>query len=349
MSNLNHSSIFEEDIIETVVVEKDSTPKVMLTYEDFCFDDLQLYGGLDCIATSEILAKLLPVLVEIEDIHIQNIDGTRETVRAPAIIESIENIEMKAHEFIIDLEINGIGYSKSRNESMGLKMLAEVEVLNDKIFTKLGRKVNLDSGVEVAELLYSTLGFEVPFTTKGGEPATDGVALMTLARLDPLGGKYLAQDPNLQYLADMAKRRDIHSVYNTFIKTYYSDWVKSDGRIHPSYNLHGTSSFRITGSDPNLTQLPRAKHGYNVRACFVVPDGRVFISFDFSSAEVKVLANLAKEPAMLKAIEDGLDFHSFSASSMQGIPYDEFVATLADKSNPLSKRYKELRQIAKTL
>jgi DNA polymerase-1 len=86
-----------------------------------------------------------------------------------------------------------------------------------------------------------------------------------------------------------------------------------------------------------------------VRVCYRVEDGKVFISFDFSSAEVKILANLSKEPAMLKAIRDGLDFHTFSASAMLGIPYDEMAGVLSDDSHSKYKEYKNWRQIAKTL
>lgn len=321
---------------------------ITVTYEDFKAEELYTYAGIDCIATSGIFNKLQEELNRKETMRIQK-DGGETEITAPAIIESVNRIEMPAHEFIIDLEINGIGYSVERNRFFSQKMTQEVAGLDDKIFTTIGQKLDLNSGPAVAWFLYGTKGFKVPYTTKGGDPATDGPALMTLAGLDPTAGLYVTENPSLQWLADMAKRRDISSVHNTFIKTYAADWVKRDGRIHPSYNLFGTSSFRITGSDPNLTQLPRARHGYNVRCCYTVNPGYVFMSFDFSSAEVKILANMAKEPAMLKAIADGLDFHTFSASAMKGIPYDEVVAVLADKKNALYKVYKELRQLSKIL
>lgn len=346
------------EIIEPPIKKgrKAATPKevkepvpVYRTYEDFDFIDLQKYAGLDCIATSELLARTFPLIIEEPEFIQPNAAGQMVKTRAPAIIDSIKRIEMPAHEFILDLEINGLAYDIDENRRYSKRMTEEVAELEERIFTQLGRKVNLDSGVEVAELLYREKGLIVPFTTKSGEPSTDGEALLTLAGLDPMGGKYVTADPALQFLADMAKRRDVNSVHNTFIKTYVEDFVKRTGRIHPNYNLFGTSSFRITGDNPNLTQLPRAKHGYNVRTCYKVRDGYLFIAFDFSSAEVKILGALCKDPTLLKAIEDGLDFHSFSASQMLGIPYNEFIGVLGDKGNPLSKQYKIARQNAKAL
>lgn len=329
------------------VVEEAEGPRI--TYEDFDFDKLNIYAGIDCIATSELLSSLFPKITEEVPVIEFNDKGGRVTSHAPAIIESFHGLEIPAQEFIIDLEINGMGYSVPRNEFLSGRMVREIEELENKIWMGIGKKIDLNSGPAVARFLYEEKGFTPPTMTKGGEPATDGEALLTLAGLDPLGGKYVTQDPAFQYLADMAKRRDISSVHNTFVKTYVKDFVKRDGRIHPSYNQFGTSSFRITGSDPNLTQLPRPRHGYNVRSCFTEDEGYLFVSFDFSSAEVKVLANISKEPAMLKAIAEGLDFHSFSASSMRGIPYEEMIAVLSDQSHHKYKEYKELRQLSKVL
>jgi len=325
------------------------TKAVRVTYEDFDFDKLNAYAGLDCIATSAILDRAMPKLVANDEVIVNNVGERPRTETVPTILSSFHSIEVPSQEFIIDLEINGLGYSPQRNKVLNDRMDQQVAELDELIFSQIGKKVDLNSGPAVAEFLYNQRGFIPPNFTKAGEPATDGMALMVLAGLDPLGNKYVTKNPDLQYLAHMAKRRDIFSACNTFVRTYVKDFVKRDGRIHPSYNQFGTSSFRITGSDPNLTQLPRAKHGYNIRTCYTVREGYVFISFDFSSAEVKVLANISKEPAMLRAIADGLDFHTFSASEMRGIPYAEIAAVLKDDSHPLFKEYKGLRQLSKVL
>lgn len=318
------------------------------TYEDLDYEKLNVYAGIDCIGTSELLSRLYPVVTAEEKITVFN-GADRKIVNAPRIIDSFTELEMPTQEFILDLEINGMKYSVGRNEFLSKKMTRRVLELDDLIFRGIGKKIDLNSGPVVAEFLYGEKGLEIPSYTKGGEPATDGEALLTLAGLDPLGGKYLASDPSKQYLADMALRKDIFATHNTFVKTYVKDFVKRDGRIHPSYNQFGTSSFRITGSDPNLTQLPRPKHGYNVRTCYTVESGYAFISFDFSSAEVKVLANISKDPAMMRFVELNYDFHSASASSMYGIPYEEFAAVLNDQKHSLYKTYKNYRQIAKVL
>lgn len=323
-------------------------PVDRITYEDFEYSELNTYAGLDCIATSGILGKVWPTIVASQPAKIPDEKGKPKAVYSPAIIESVTNIEMKAHEFVLNLEINGISYDVDKNQDFDRRMTSRVAELDDKIFSAIGQKLDLNSGAAIAKFLYDERGFTPPNFTKSGDPSSDGPSLLILAGLDPLGGKYIAPDPALQYLGDIAQRRDIATVHSTFIKTYVKDFVKRTGRIHPSYNLFGTSSFRITGSDPNLTQLPRGRL-FNVRECFNVAPGFCFIALDFSSAEVKILANLSRDPAMLEAVRRGLDFHAFSMGSMHGIPYDEVMAVLGDPTHRKFKEYKAKRQISKVL
>lgn len=345
----------EEESEEAGAEQPAPALKKKLTYEDFPAEDLYTYGGIDCLVTSGVLSKLVPLAAEVTVGKGRDSSGRAVQEAFPSVLDGYLNIEAPALEFILDLEQNGLKYSSARNRYHHRRMEKQIAELDELIFSQIGKEIDLNSGPAIAEFLYKERGFEPPSYTKANEPSTDGEALLTLAGLDPLTGKpkkgkpYVTEDPALQYLAHMAKRKDIASVHRTFIKNYIRDFLKRDGRIHPSYSLHGTSSFRISGSDPNLTQLPRAKHGYNVRDCYITEEGTVFIAVDFSSAEVKILAFLSREPAMLQAIADGMDFHTFSASAMRGIPYDVMAAVLENDEHHLYKEYKGYRQLAKIL
>jgi hypothetical protein len=326
---------------------------VYKTYEDFDVEELYLYAGLDVIATSTLLERMFPFLADEPVYFMPDKNGKPVPTHAISILQTNEEITKLAFEYILDMEINGLKYNVQKNREISQRMVAEIQALEEEIFKHpaITRDINLDSGKDMVELLYGTLGFEPPSYTASGEPSTDGEALLTLAGLNPLNPPkdYKTPDPELQFLAYIAKRKDINSTHNTFIRTYVEDFVKKDGRIHPSYNLHGTSGFRISGDSPNLTQLPRPKHGYNIRECYGVDEGNVFIAFDFSSAEVKIVAALCKDPAMLKAVREGRDFHSSSASLMIGVPYEEIVRVVGDKNDPKHKEYKHWRQTAKVL
>jgi len=310
---------------------------VYRTYEDYPPEDLYLYAGFDCIVTSELASALAP-RCEVEPPYTRCIKGgVKVPGSAMSIFESYERFTKPAFEFIVDLEINGIKYDVEGNRRMAERMVREVAELEEEIFREIPA-INLDSGAAMAEFLYVTKGFEVESRTKTGEPSTDGDAL-----------KALSEKYDLPWLATIGKRKDIVSIYRTFIENYVKDFVKPDGKIHSSYNLHGTSSFRISGDNPNFTQIPRPKWGYNIRDLFIPEEGNVFICLDFSSAEVKILGAISRDPALLQAIADGLDFHSFSASQMKGIPYDDFMEAINDKTHECHKLYKLYRQQSKAL
>jgi DNA polymerase I len=317
------------------------TQRQYLTYEDYEIEDLLVYAGIDCIVTSELARKLSPIVTR-RDKYFQVVNGKATEIWLPSIAREYSLYTNTVHEYIIDMELNGFKYDIAGNEAMKIRMEKEIQELEDEIFKAIGKTINLDSGADLAELLYDKekgYGLEVTQKTKTGESSTDGDALKDLFK------RY----PEHTWLVTIAKRNDISSLYRTFIVTYVKDFVKGDGRIHPTYNLHGTSSGRPSGEEPNLTQLPRTKHGYNIRSLYIVDKGYIFIAFDYSSAEVKILGALCKDAKLLKAIEDGLDFHSYSACEMNGLNYEEFVAALDDPTHPMRKEWKLLRQYSKAL
>ncbi len=324
---------------------KPDTP-VYNTYEDYEPEDLYQYAGVDCLVTTGVLNKVFPQVVEKKNYRYYK-NGEETISAAPAIIEFMDKVEMPAHEFILDMEINGIRYDVELNRKQSRQIAIELPTLEDKIFTLYGDRFNCDSGKELSSILYGKLGFEPPSYTKKKEPSVDGEALSALAKTH-----------DLEWLKVLARRNNLASVDRTFFRNYIADFVKLDGRIHPNYNLFGTSSFRITGDKPNLTQLPNpqteAKLGYAIRQCYIVDPGHLFLCADQSSAEVKILGALCKDPGLLRAIQEGKDFHAYSASQMHGIDYDEMVWHLdyeGDDATLLAvkKRFKGLRQGSKAL
>lgn len=329
------------EIIEKVL--KQDKP-IYYTYEDYPCEDLFIYSGVDCLVTSDLLSKLGLKIFE-EPLYTwveQDAKGhqIKRREKIMSIAESYQKYTTEAHEFILDLEMNGMKYDVELNKVLKKRLEVEIAELETIIFAGMGMEINLDSGQQLSEYLYGTRGFEVNRRTKTGEPSTDGDAVKELA------GKYPAEKV---WLEPLAKRNDLASIYRTFVATYVEDFVKRDGKVHASYSLHGTGSFRIAGDSPNLTQLAKPKHGYNLRQLFIVEEGYIFMCFDFSSAEVKILGALCKDPELLRAIEQGMDFHSLSASKMYGIDYEDFVAVLEDETNPNYRDYKNKRQYSKAL
>lgn len=301
----------------------------MANYSDYPVESLHLYAGIDTYVTSKLLGKLRPEIFENPVLK----DGKK----IKSVAQVYEDLIAPAFEFILDLELNGLQYDVQRNLELRKRIDLECQALSEEFGPQVGT-TNVNSSEQLRSLLYGVMEMTPPSFTKEGDPSTDGDAI-----------KALAEIYGHPWMLSLAKYKDLSSVNNTFLKTYVEDFVKPDGRIHPTYNLHGTSGFRISGEDPNLTQLPKAKHGYNIRECYTVPEGFDFITLDYSSAEVKVLANICKDEKLLKALGDGLDPHMFSASRIFKIPYEDIASVLSDPSHPLYKDYKGKRQLAKAV
>lgn len=323
--------------------ELEADKPIYRTFEDFDIEELLLYGGIDCIVTSSILEKLKKRVNDSPEYTVVFNDASGRRFKKKEIIPSIAETYMRqtaeAHEFILDLELNGIKYDVEGNYRIRGQLEKEIAELEKVVYSHVG-SVDMDSGQQLGHFLYEVKGFKTDRKTKTGELSVDGDTIKELAENYP---------DDAGWLNALAKRNDLTSIYRTFIVNYVKDFVKPDGRIHASYSMHGTGSFRIAGDSPNLTQLPRPKHGYNLRKLFTAEKGNVFVCLDFSSAEVKILGAICKDPELLRAIREGMDFHSLSASKMYGVEYETFIAVLADKRHSNHRDYKEKRQFSKAL
>lgn len=309
-----------------------------LTYEDFPYQDLLTYGGIDTFVTYELFKKLYPLASKQVGYLVPSPSGRISRMAAPSIFQEHMEVKRKAMDFMIELKYNGLLYDCDLNRVYQDRMEEHMAELKDRIFTAVGEEFNIDSAKEGERILFHKMGLSTTVLTKGGSLSTSGDAL-----------KEMFKEHKLPWLKDWAIYGDVSGAYGNFIKGYIEKNVKRDGRIHPNYNLHGTSSHRISGNDPNLLNIPSPKHGYNIRQCYKVKDGYAFLTFDFSSCEVKVLAALCKDEKMLESITQGLDFHSYTASLMYHIPYDELVQAVDDEDHVNHKEYKGYRKNAKAV
>lgn len=160
----------------------------------------------------------------------------------------------------------------------------------------------------------------------------------------------------------------IDKLYSTYIQSYYNLINKNTGRIHPVYRPEGTRTGRLSSENPNFQQIPRdglnlcpsckvlvksvcplcgsseKQEIVNINKLITAEDGFVIISADYSQIEVRILAHITGDKNLLKAINSGLDLHSYTASQIYGIPYEEIM-----QKKDVDKTIKALRQSAKSV
>ena len=163
---------------------------------------------------------------------------------------------------------------------------------------------NFDSDKQIAWLVYEALKLPVINKTKTGNPSTNQETLQTLSESQPA-------------LQELVRYKDTKSIYSTFVEGMLER--VQDGRIYPNFNVSGTSTGRISHSNPNMGNLP--KTGI-IRNFFISDVGMVLIGADYSQLEVVIEANLTEDPQLLKIILEGKSKHDITAEGL-GIDRDQ--------------------------
>lgn len=219
----------------------------------------------------------------------------------PDQIRVYERILRPAYLMYRDIERTGIyidrkGLEKIKAEykKNEVEKLAELEKLHP---------INWNSPAQVANVLFNVEGLpQIKLSEKTGKPSADAKVLKKLVSR----GYELPQ-----------KLIDYKFFYgaNTKFLNKWGAYAAHDGRIHPNFNITNVVTGRTSCSDPNLQQVPRNRE---LRSLFRAPEGRTFFEADYSQLELRIAADYANEPTMLRIYEEGGDIHTETAKSLSG-------------------------------
>ncbi|MGY0505785.1 DNA polymerase I [Luteimonas sp. e5] len=232
----------------------------------------------------------------------------------PSLQRIYDEIEMPLLPVLARIEANGvlIDAEELRRQSADLgKRMLEAQQQATRL---AGRSINLDSPKQLAALLYDELGLEARVKTPGGAPSTNEEALEAIADEHELPRTIL------DYRA-LAKLR---STYTEKLP----EMINPDtGRLHTSYHQAGAATGRLASSDPNLQNIPiRSEDGRRIRRAFIAPPGRVLLACDYSQIELRIMAHLSQDPALISAFERGEDIHRATAAEVFATPLAEIDA-----------------------
>ncbi len=176
----------------------------------------------------------------------------------------------------------------------------EIDRLTTEVFKLVGREFNMRSARQLGEILFDTLQLSPAGKTRGGQLSTSHDVLEKLA------GKHVVVDLMLEY-------RKLEKLRSTYLEPL-PKLADQNGRIHTTFNQAATATGRLSSSNPNLQNIPvRGEFGKRMRACFVAAPDHLLVSADYSQVELRVLAHISKEPALLEAFREGADIHARTA------------------------------------
>lgn len=223
-------------------------------------------------------------------------------------------VELPLMRVLAGMERTGIAADTHYLSELEAHFAAEVKAAAQGAYEAVGREFNLGSPKQLQEILFGELGLPKTKKIKTGY-TTDADALQWLH----------AQNPH-PVLAHLLRHRDVAKLKTTVDGLLKS--VSDDGRIHTTFNQTVAATGRLSSTEPNLQNIPiRTEEGRRIRRAFVVGEGYdCLLTADYSQIEMRIMAHLSSDEALIEAFNSGADFHAATASSVFGVPVDEVTA-----------------------
>ncbi len=215
-------------------------------------------------------------------------------------------VEMPLVSVLAAMEKKGVLLNTGLLEEMSAEIEQLMFLTEEKIYTLAGEKFNINSPKQLQVVLFEKLGLPRGRKTKEGY-STDVDVLTNLARSHELPAEILSY-------------RGFAKLKSTYIDALPALVNQETGRIHTSYNQTVTATGRLSSSNPNLQNIPiRTPEGKRIRQAFIAPEGWEIISADYSQIELRILAHLSDDKALIDAFMRGEDIHSATAANVFGV------------------------------
>ncbi len=223
--------------------------------------------------------------------------------------ELYNEIEIPCMFTLYEMEKNGIRVNKADLTAYGEKLTEGINTLTSEIYELAGEEFNINSTKKLGEILFEKLELPAGKKTKTGYSTSVEV-------LEKLTGAHPIVSKILEY-------RSLTKLNSTYVEGL-TPFIRNDGRIHGKFHQTVTATGRISSADPNLQNIPtRLPLGREIRKVFVPEEGFVFLDADYSQIELRVLAHLSGDKALIEAYHKDSDIHAITASQVFGVSMEE--------------------------
>ncbi len=254
------------------------------------------YAAADAVMTHRLVGVLRPDLEE------------------GKLSELYETLELPFIPVITAMEQAGVVLDTDYLAQFSRRLAGILAGYQQEIYTLSGleKKFNINSPKQLNDVLFDKLKLPV----KGLRKTTHGYST-NAASLEQLKEDHPIVEKILQY-------REVAKLQGTYADALPQLVNPDTGRVHTSYNQTGTSTGRLSSSDPNLQNIPiRTELGREIRRAFVAPPGTVLLAVDYSQVELRILAHISQDETLLQAFRDGQDIHKATAAAIYGIPLED--------------------------
>lgn len=285
-----------QNIHMTSIEELIGKGKKQLSMAQVAVDQAAAYA----VADAEVVLRLRPEL--------------ERELRERQAEDLFHQVEMPLILVLADMEMAGVALDTDFLKQMSVDLQGRLAEIEAQIYADVGITFNLNSPQQLSEALFQRLRLSPP--DRSARTAT-GFYSTSAEVLASLRGQHRVIDLILEY-------RELAKLKSTYVDTLPLQVNPYTGRVHTSYNQTGSVTGRLASSDPNLQNIPiRTEVGREVRKAFVAGPGNMLLSADYSQIELRLVAHMADDQAMLAAFRQGLDIHAATAAAIYGIPVQE--------------------------
>ena len=251
--------------------------------------------------------------VEDADITLQLKHHFEKELAESATTDLFKTVELPLVEVLTDMEAEGINLNVNFLNQLSKTLTADIAVLEKDIYGEVGETFNLASPKQLGVILFEKLKLvDKPKKTKTGQYSTAEDILSYLAKDHPIVDKIL-------------EWRSLQKLENTYVSALPNDLSPQTLRIHTVYNQAVAATGRLSSNNPNLQNIPiRTPRGQEVRKAFIPRDSdHILMAADYSQIELRIIAALSKDPAMVKAFQNNEDIHAATAARVFDVPIEE--------------------------
>lgn len=259
--------------------------------------------------------------VEDADITLQLKHHFEKELAEALTTELFKTVELSLLEVLADMEAEGINLNVDFLNELSKNLKADIMILEKDIFTEVGETFNLASPKQLGVILFEKLKLvDKPKKTKTGQYSTAEDILSYLAKDHPIVAKIL-------------EWRSLQKLENTYVSALPNDLNPRTQRIHTVYNQAVAATGRLSSNNPNLQNIPiRTPRGQQIRKAFIPRDkDYILMAADYSQIELRIIAALSKDPAMVNAFMNNEDIHASTAARVFHVPPEE--VTREQRSN----------------
>lgn len=277
----------------------------MISYKDVTgtgkskinFDEVELEVARDYASEDADVAMLLSRILapKLDEINLMDV---------------FRDIELKFIKVLAKVEMNGVHIDSDKLKELSKEFESLLKQIEKDIFSEVGYEFNLNSPLQLREVLFETLDLPQKKQTKKGEPSTDVEVLTDLSKFHLVPEKVL-------------EHRTLSKLKSTYIDSLPKLINPDTGRIHTSFNPVGSSTGRLSSSDPNLQNIPiKSAQGRRIREAFIPEEGYTLLSADYSQIELRLLAHFSKDDNLIEAFLNDSDIHNRTAAEIFGVTED---------------------------